>query len=177
MERLIDEGLIHGVLDLSTQELAGHICGGLFDAGPERLTAAGRRGLPQVVTPGGTDYVVLGPLGSLTDEQRARPLIVHNPNITLIRTATEEMAQIGRLMARRLNEARGPTAMLVPLGGYSYSDRPGHAFYDPEADAALVAALESDLAPRVELLKIDAHINEAVFAEAAAAKIQELVER
>jgi uncharacterized protein (UPF0261 family) len=176
MDRLIDEGLIEGVLDLSTQELAGHVCGGLFDAGPERLMAAGRRGLPQVVAPGGTDHIVLGPLDSLTDKQRERPLVVHNPNITLIRTAEEEMAQIGRLMARRLNEARGPAAVLVPVGGYSFSDQPGHAFYDPEADAALVAALESDLAPRVGLLMIDAHINEAAFAQAAATKIQELME-
>ncbi|MGD8624624.1 MAG: Tm-1-like ATP-binding domain-containing protein, partial [Anaerolineae bacterium] len=138
MERLVEEGVIQAVLDVSLQELTGRVCGGLFDAGPERLTAAGRRGLPQVVAPGGTDYVVLGPLDSLNEAQRARPLIVHNPNITLIRTTADEMAAIGRLMARRLNEARGPVAVMVPMGGFSYSDRPGQAFYDPEADAALV---------------------------------------
>ncbi|MFC2038096.1 Tm-1-like ATP-binding domain-containing protein [Chloroflexota bacterium] len=176
MERLIDEGLIQGVLDLSTQELAGHICHGLFDAGPDRMVAAGRRGLPQVVAPGGTDYIVLGPMAALTGEQRHRPLIVHNPNITLVRTAEEEMAEIGRLMARRLNGARGPAAVLIPLGGFSFSDRPGHAFYDPEADAALVQTLESQLNPEVELIKIHAHINEPSFAQAAAAKMRELME-
>jgi uncharacterized protein (UPF0261 family) len=176
MERLIEEGLIQGVLDISTQELTGHVCHGLFDAGPTRMTAAGKRGLPQVVTPGGTDYIVLGPLSSLSEEQRSRPLIVHNPNITLIRTARDEMAEIGRLMARRLNEARGPAAVLVPLGGFSYSDRPGHAFYDPEADAALIEALEAGLAPRVELLKVDAHINAPAFAEAVAGKMRQLLE-
>jgi uncharacterized protein (UPF0261 family) len=175
MERLIDEGLIQGVLDLSTQELAGHVCQGLFDAGPDRMKAAGRRGLPQVVAPGGTDYIVLGPLASLTAAQRSRPLIVHNPNITLIRTAREEMAEIGRLMARRLNESRGPVAVLIPMGGYSYSDRPGHAFYDPAADGALVEALQGDLASRVELVKIEAHINDPAFAQAVATKMRDLM--
>jgi uncharacterized protein (UPF0261 family) len=176
MERLIDEGLIQGVMDISTQELTGHVCQGLFDAGPDRMKAAGRRGLPQVVAPGGTDYIVLGPLASLTAEQRSRPLIVHNPNITLIRTAGEEMAEIGRLMALRLNEARGPVAVLIPTGGYSYSDRPGHEFHDPAADAALVEALESDLAPGIELIKIEAHINEPAFAKALASKMQEMMQ-
>jgi uncharacterized protein (UPF0261 family) len=175
MERLIDEGLIQGVLDISTQELAGHVCQGLFDAGPDRMKAAGRRGLPQVVAPGGTDYIVLGPLASLTAGQRSRPLIVHNPNITLIRTAREEMADIGRLMARRLNETRGPTAVLIPMGGYSYSDRPGHAFYDPAANAALVEALQSALVVGVELVKIEAHINDSAFAEAVANKMRDLM--
>jgi uncharacterized protein (UPF0261 family) len=176
MERLIDEGLIEGVMDISTQELTGHVCNGLFDAGPGRLTAAGRKGIPQVVTPGGTDYIVLGPMDSLTEEQRNRSLIIHNPNITLIRTARHEMADIGHLMARRLNEARGPVAVLIPMGGYSYSDRPGHAFYDPEGNAALVSALEADLDPGIELLKVDAHINEPAFADAVAAKMRELME-
>lgn len=176
MERLIDEGLIRGVIDVSTQELTGHVCQGLFDAGPDRMKAAGRRGLPQVIAPGGTDYIVLGPLASLTAEQRSQPLIIHNPNITLIRTAREEMAEIGRLMALRLNEARGPVAVLIPTGGFSYSDRPGHAFHDPAADAALVEALESDLAPGVELIKIEAHINDPAFAEALVLKMQELLQ-
>jgi uncharacterized protein (UPF0261 family) len=176
MERLIKEGLIRGVMDISTQELTGHVCQGLFDAGPDRMKAAGRQGLPQVVAPGGTDYIVLGPLASLTIEQRSRPLIIHNPNITLIRTAREEMAEIGRLMALRLNEARGPVAVLIPTGGYSYSDRPGHAFHDPAADAALVEALERDLAPGVELIKVEAHINDPAFAEALALKMHELMQ-
>jgi uncharacterized protein (UPF0261 family) len=85
------------------------------------------------------------------------------------------MAEVGRLMALRLNEARGPVAVLIPTGGYSYSDRPGHAFHDPAADAALVEALENDLAPGVELVKIEAHINDPAFAEALARKMQELM--
>jgi uncharacterized protein (UPF0261 family) len=179
MERLVEEGVIDGVLDISTQELAGRVgrvAGGLFDAGPERLSAAGRRGIPQVVAPGGTDYVVLGPLDDLTGEQRARPLIVHNPNITLVRTSRDEMVAVGRLMARQLNGARGPAAVVVPLGGFSYSDRPGHAFYDPMGDALLVDALEQALDPRIEVFKIDAHVNDTEFAAAAVGVLRSLME-
>lgn len=176
MERLIDQGLIEGVLDISTQELTGHVCHGLFDAGPDRLTAAGRLGIPQVVAPGGTDYIVLGPLDSLSPEHQSRSLIIHNPNITLVRTAREEMAEVGKLMARRLNRASGPAAVLVPLGGFSFSDRPGHAFFDPESKAALIEALRQDLAPGVELSTIDAHINDPIFADAIVAKLREFIE-
>jgi uncharacterized protein (UPF0261 family) len=177
LERLVDEGLIQGVMDLSLQELTGYVCHGLFDAGPDRMKAAARRGLPEVIVPGGTDYIVLGPMSWLTDEQHNRPLIVHNPNITLVRTSKDEMAQIGQLMAQRLKESQGPAAVLIPTRGFSYSDRPGHPFYDPEADTALVAALEANLSSRVELLKIDAHVNDTTFAEAAAAKMRELMEK
>lgn len=176
LERLVREGLIRGVMDISTQELTGHVCRGLFDAGPERMTAAAELGLPLVATPAGTDYIVLGPPDSLSEEHRKRPLIVHNPNITLVRTARAEMAEVGRLMARRLNAAKGRVAVLVPMGGFSYSDRPGHAFWDLEADAALVAALEAELQPHVELHKIDAHVNDEVFADAVADKMRALME-
>lgn len=177
MDRLIREGVIEGVIDISPQELAGHVCGGLFDAGPDRGRAAGDMGIPQVVAPGGTDYIVLGPMSSLTEEQRQRPLIIHNPNITLIRTAKKEMGEIGRLMARNLNDASGPAAVLVPMGGFSYSDRPGHAFHDPAANRALVEALENDLTSQVSLQRIDAHINDPAFAKAVSLKIQEMMLR
>ncbi len=176
LERLVREGLIRGVMDISTQELTGHVCRGLFDAGPERMTAAAELGRPLVATPAGTDYIVLGPLSSLSEEHKKRPLIIHNPNITLVRTARSEMAEVGRLMARRLNAAKGPAAVLIPMGGFSFSDRPGHAFYDPEADAALVEALEAALNPNVELHKIDAHVNDEAFADAVAEKMRAFME-
>lgn len=175
MERLIEEGVIQGVIDLSLQELIGRVCGGLFDAGPERLAVAGRRGLPQVIVPGGTDYLVLGPLDSLTPAQRDRPLIVHNPNITLIRTSPEEMVQLGHLIADRLNQARGPVAVMIPLGGFSFSDRPGHSFYDPQANMALVSVLEKSSKPKFEIQKIEYHINEPAFADLVTKKLWDLM--
>jgi uncharacterized protein (UPF0261 family) len=171
LERLVAEGLVKGVLDLSLQEITGHIC----HAGADRLKAAGRLGMPQVVAPGGTDYIVLGPLSALSDEQRRRPRIIHNPNITLVRTTKEEMKLVGETMASRLNAAEGRVAVLIPTGGFSYSDRPGHALYDPVADEALIQALEHGLESRVDLLKIDAHINDPAFAEAAASKMHALM--
>lgn len=171
LERLVEDGLIKGVLDLSLQEITGYICHGLFDAGAERLSAAGRLALPQVVAPGGADYIVLGPLDSLSKEQRNRPIITHNPNITLVRTSKDEMQLVGRMIASRLNASHGAVAVLVPMGGFSFSDRPGHAFFDPQADQALVDALENDLNSRIELIKVDAHINDPYFAEAAADKM------
>jgi len=171
MERLVDEGVIRGVLDLSTQELTGHVCNGLFDGGPQRMVSAGRRGLPQVVAPGGTDYIVLGPLDSLSEEHRRRPLLIHNPNITLVRTSGQEMAQVGSLMARRLNESRGATTVLIPMRGLSYSNRPGHVLYDPEADRALFTALRAELHPGIEIQEIDAHINDPGFAKVAAERM------
>jgi uncharacterized protein (UPF0261 family) len=177
LERLVDEGLIQGVLDLSTQELTGYICHGLFDAGMERMLAAGRRGLPQVVAPGGTDYIVLGPLSSLTAEQRQRPRVIHNANITLVRTSAPEMRQVGSLMAQRLNASTGVGVVLVPTRGFSYSDTPGGAFYDPEADGALIEALLKDLDSRIKLELIDAHINDPHFALVAAETMRSVMEK
>ncbi len=176
MERLLEEGLLQAALDVSLQELTGFVCHGLFDAGEDRLVAAGRRGLPQVIVPGGTDYIVCGPAASLPPGLRQRSYIVHNPNITLVRTSAAEMAEVGRLLARRLNAAVGPTAVLAPGRGLSEPNRPGQALYDPDADAALLEALEADLNPRVEFRMIDAHINDAAFASAVAEKMHELIE-
>lgn len=176
IERLIHEGVLRGVLDISLQELTGQVCSGIFDAGPDRMRTAGRHGFPQVVAPGGTDYIVLGPLPSLTQEQRDRALIVHNSNITLVRTAEREMAAIGQVMAERLNEAKGPVAVLIPLHGFSSADRQGHPFHDPQADGALVAALNDALDPSIPFTRIKAHINDNAFAEAVAASLRQLME-
>jgi len=171
MERLVDEGLIKRILDLSLQELVGHVCHGLFDGGPDRMTAAARAGIPQVVVPGGTDYLVLGPLSSLTEEQRRRPLIVHNPNITLVRTNKDEMIQVAKVMAGRLNASTGPAAVIIPMGGFSQADVRGGAFADPDANTALIRILENELSSRVELLQVDEHINSESFARVVAEKM------
>jgi uncharacterized protein (UPF0261 family) len=177
MERLLDEGLLQAAFDVSLQELTGYVCHGLFDAGEDRLVAAGRRGLPQLIVPGGTDYIVSGPARSLPPELQARPYVVHNPNITLVRTTADEMAQVGRLLVQRINAGTGLTTVLVPSRGLSESNRPGQALYDPDADAELVRELATGLSSHVEFQVIDAHINDAAFAKIAAEKMQELIER
>jgi uncharacterized protein (UPF0261 family) len=177
MERLVEEGIITAVLDLSTQELVGHVCGGLFDAGPQRLTVAAKVGVPQVVVPGGTDYVVLGPMSSLSTEQRSRPVVVHNPNITLVRTSAEEMAEVGRVLATRLNVSAAPVAVVVPRRGFSQADIEGGAFYDPEADHALVSVLEDNLNCDVQFIEVDEHVNSERFGNLVAEKLIEVMGR
>jgi uncharacterized protein (UPF0261 family) len=164
MEGLIADGLINAVLDITTTELADELVGGILSAGPDRLTAAGKAGIPQVVAPGAIDMVNFGPMDSVPEKFRHRLLYAHNPNVTLMRTTPEECAELGRITAEKLNTARGPVTFVMPLGGVSAIDAPGKPFYSPEADAAYLAALKRHLSPKVRLIELDAHINDDRFA-------------
>ncbi|MEQ8848980.1 Tm-1-like ATP-binding domain-containing protein [Botrimarina sp.] len=177
MESLIDEGLVDASLDLTTTELADTLCGGVFDAGPARLTAAGRRGIPQVVAPGCVDMVNFGPPDTVPERYRTADRLLYewNPSVTLMRTTPDENSQLGRMIAERLNAAAGPTAVILPLRGYSILGAPGGAFHNPEAEEALAAALRAELAPRVRLVEVDAAINAPEFAEAAVALLRETI--
>ena len=173
MDRMLSESALAGALDISTQEVVGYVCDGVFNGGPTRMTAAARAGLPQVVVPGGTDYVVRGPVDTLTAAQRSQPLVVHNARLTRIRTTVDEMSRVGDTMATRLNQSVGPATVLIPLQGFSHTDRPGGPFHDPPANQALIDRLESRVASHVTLTCIDAHINSAAFAEAAVGALRE----
>ena len=175
MESLIEEGLIAGVLDITTTELADELAGGVFSAGPERLTAAARRGVPQVVSVGATDMVNFGPIETVPAPLRqTRLLHRHNPSVTLMRTTVEENRQLGREIGSRVAASRGPAAILLPAHGVSAIDRPGQPFHDPEARGALFAAVRAHCGS-AEILELDAHINDPVFAQAAAEKLVELM--
>jgi uncharacterized protein (UPF0261 family) len=117
MEELIGEGFFVGVVDFTTDELTDQLVGGLHAAGPRRLEAAARQGVPQVVVPGCVDFFVVGPKESVPEPWRQRPQYDHNPALTLIRTNREEMVEVARIMAGKLNDARGPVVVAVPLGG------------------------------------------------------------
>ncbi|MEO6810205.1 MAG: GNAT family N-acetyltransferase [Isosphaeraceae bacterium] len=169
MEGLIRDGKIAGVLDLTTTELADELVGGVLSAGPDRLEAAGRRGIPQVVSVGALDMVNFGPMDTVPERFKGRSLHAHNPNVTLMRTTAEENARLGARIAEVLTRARGPTVVLIPRGGVSALDAPGRPFHDPGADAALFQALETGLAgSRVVLIFRDEHINDPAFADLAA---------
>ena len=131
MERLIEEGIIDGVLDVTTTEWADELVGGVLSAGPERLDAAAERGVPQVVSVGALDMVNFGPEEDVPERFRDRRLHVHNPQVTLMRTTPEENAELGRIVARKLNAATGPTALALPLKGVSMLDVAGDPFHDP----------------------------------------------
>ena len=175
MEDLIGQGVIDGVLDVTTTEWADELVGGVLNAGPERLDAAAETGTPQVVSTGALDMVNFGPEDSVPETFRDRKLHVHNPQVTLMRTTPEECAELGRIVAEKLNAATGPTALALPLGGVSMLDVEGEDFHDPAADAALFGAIRETLDPNVELLEMETDINDESFALAMARKLDEFM--
>jgi uncharacterized protein (UPF0261 family) len=174
MESLIDDGLIAGVLDITTTELADELVGGVLSAGPGRLTAAGRRGVPQVVSLGATDMVNFHARETVPEKFRDRTFYEHNANVTLMRTTADECAAIGAEIGRKLAASTGPAAVFVPKLGVSAIDRTGQPFDEPAARGALVAALRA-AAPALEIQEFDYHINDADFAQAAAARLIEML--
>lgn len=171
MESLIDQGFIKGVLDLTTTEWCDQVVGGVLNAGPDRLTAAGRKGIPQVVSTGALDMVNFGPMDTVPSKFKDRNLYKHNPTVTLMRTTAEELHQIGHELAVRMNQAKGKTALMLPLKGVSAIDVEGGPFYDPEADQALFSTLKSEAGANVEVIEMDTDINDPEFAVAAAKKL------
>jgi uncharacterized protein (UPF0261 family) len=174
METLISEGLIAGVLDLTTTELADELCGGFLTAGPERLTAAGKAGIPQVVSVGAIDMVNFYAPDSVPAKYKGRKLYSHNPVVTLMRTTPEECARIGADLGKKVAAATGPKAILLPKKGVSAIDAVGQPFDDPEARISLYSAIREH-AKGVEITELDHHINDPEFADAAARKLLELM--
>ncbi len=175
MEALARAGFLAGVLDATTTELADELVGGVLSAGPDRLEAAGARGLPQVVSLGALDMVNFGPRESVPSRFDDRNLYVHNATVTLMRTTPEECLELGRRIGRKLSAATGPIALFVPLGGVSAIAVPGQVFHDPEADAALLRGLDETLSATIERHDLDADINDPAFALAMADRLHELI--
>ena len=166
MEGLIRDGYVAGVADMTTTEWCDEVVGGVLSAGPDRLTAAGETGIPQVVSCGALDMVNFRAMHTVPEPFRGRTLYRHNPNVTLMRTTVEECREIGRRIAENLNKTTGPTVLMLPLKGVSMLDREGEPFHDPEADAALFDTLRRHIRPPVELVELDLHINDTAFADA-----------
>jgi uncharacterized protein (UPF0261 family) len=174
MESLIAEGLIAGVLDVTTTELADEQVGGFLSAGPDRLTAAGKAGVPQVVSTGALDMVNFYAPDSVPPKFKDRLFYRHNAVVTLMRTTPEENAAIGAEVARKLAAATGPVAVLLPSRGVSAIDRNGQPFDDPVARKALHDAIREGL-KGAAVTELDLHINDPEFADAAAQKLLELM--
>jgi uncharacterized protein (UPF0261 family) len=174
MEEQIAQGMFVGVIDYTTNELSDPLLGG-FHAAPGRLEQAGELGLPQVVAPGCVDFACFGARHAVPEALRDRPAYYHNPEFTLIRLNRAEMATVGATMARKLNAARGPVIVLMPTGGLSIPNVPGGAFYDPDADAAFLAALRDGLRADIPFRLVDAHVNDPAFGRAAAEAFLDLV--
>ncbi len=164
MEDLVKGGFLAGVLDATTTELADELVGGILSAGPDRLEAAGESGLPQVVAPGALDMVNFGPPDTVPEQFSDRLFYQHNPTVTLMRTTAEETAELGRIMARKLSEAQGPTTVIIPTQGVSAIDKTGQPFDSPEARTAWSENLKAHIGENVTVIEMDAHINDDEFA-------------
>lgn len=175
MEAMIAAGMFSAVLDLTPTELVDDLVGAMCTAGPDRLTAAGRLGIPQVVSTGGMDMANFGGIDSIPEAYRDRTLLPHNPMITLMRTDAAENAELGRRMAAKLNAATGPVVVHVPALGFSQISVAGAPFHDPAADRALIEALQAGLDDRIECHVHELDVNDPAFAAILGAALDELI--
>ena len=177
LEEAVDQGSIDGVLDLVTHEVMDHLYGGYCDAGPARLEAAGKKGIPQVIVPGCLDFIAFSPPEKMSEELRKRKVYRHTPEVAIVRANKDEMAAVGKTIAEKLNRALGPTVVVVPNQGFSPANRRGKALYDPEADRAFVEVLRQSLKPSIRIVEVDAHINDELFAKQAVDLLCELMQK
>jgi uncharacterized protein (UPF0261 family)/ABC-type branched-subunit amino acid transport system ATPase component len=176
MEKLVESGLMHAVIDVSTTEIADHIVGGVFSAGPQRLDAIIETGIPYVGSCGALDMVNFMAMDTVPERFRNRQLYKHNDNITLMRTTAEENRRIGAFLVDKLNRMSGPVRFLLPEGGVSAVDMPGKPFWDAEADRALFATIEQGFRATADrqLRKLPYHINDPRFADALVQAFREI---
>lgn len=167
MEELIDSGVVDGVFDVTLGEMTALVVGGNFSAGPERMRSAGRLGIPQVVAPGGVDFIIEGPLDRLPEKYRGRKTMAHTPSITLVRTSAEEMAAVGQLVADRLAESKGSVAAILPLRAFGWFAMEGQPLHDPESDRAFVEAFRARVPAHVEVVELETHLNDPQVGEVA----------
>lgn len=177
MESFVREGRIHAVLDLTTTEVADELVGGICGAGPNRLSAAAEMGVPQVVLPGAIDMVNFGPPATVPERFKGRVFTSHTPHATLMRTTVDENIAIAEFIAAKLNRAKGPVAVVLPLRGFSAYDIAGGPFFDPDADAAFCAALTAKLDPAIPVERVDAHINDRAVIDCATRRLTRMISR
>ena len=174
MEALIADGYITANLDITTTELADEVCGGVLSAGPDRMLASARRGIPTVLVPGCVDMANFWARATVPEKYQERLLYEWNPNVTLMRTNPEENRRIGEMIARAANESTGPVVLLIPLKGVSQLDSPGGAFWDPDANDACFDAIRTNLKPGIRVIEMEYNINDPAFAEKAVELLLEM---
>jgi uncharacterized protein (UPF0261 family) len=173
LEEWVEQGLFDAVLDLTTVEISEHLFGGRFDAGPDRLEAAGRKGIPQLISTGTIGFVSYYGEEGIPQRMRGRRVRFHNPSVAVVQLNSDEIASVGRVMAEKLNKALGPTAVIIPkrgAGGGGWQS-------DPEIALAFLESLKEHLKPEIEVHEVDAHINDRLFAEKAVALFLELLHK
>jgi uncharacterized protein (UPF0261 family) len=177
METLVADGLVEGVLDITTTEWADELCQGVFSAGPERLDAPGRRGIAHLIVPGCVDMANFGAPSTVPEKYRQAKRLFYewNPSVTLMRTNAEENRRMGEIFAQKANVAKGPVAFLIPLKGVSMLDGDGQKFCDREADRAMFDAIKANLKPGIPVVELDLNINDPLFAAKAVEMVLELI--
>jgi len=175
MEDLVNDGKIVAVLDITTTEWADQLCGGVFAAGPHRLEAAGKAGIPHLVVPGCVDMVNFGSMDTVPSKYAGRKLVVWNPAVTLMRTNVEENRELGQIFAGKLNASTGKVRVLLPLKGVSILDGENEMFWWPEADAAMFDALKGGLDKRIPVEELDVNINDPRFSARAVESLLEML--
>ena len=173
MESLVETGMVSGVLDITTTEMADELAGGILSAGPNRLMAAALNGIPTIVTPGCLDMVNFGAMDSIPKKYAGRTFYEHNPQVTLMRTTPSESAELGRRLAEKANLSTGPVTLLFPRRAISIISAKGQPFHDPAADAALLESIHDNLREGIKLIEMDCAINDPEFAEACAQQLLE----
>ncbi|HEY0455398.1 MAG TPA: Tm-1-like ATP-binding domain-containing protein [Verrucomicrobiae bacterium] len=168
MESIIESGMVAGVLDITTTEWADELVGGFLGAGPNRLEAAARLGVPAIVTPGCLDMVNFHGPESVPSQFKGRNFYQHNPQVTLMRTTPEECAQLGKIVAEKLNGSTGPVTVLLPQRAISVISAAGQKFHDPIADRVLFDSIKASLRKDIPVVEMDCAINDRAFAEACA---------
>jgi uncharacterized protein (UPF0261 family) len=175
LEEAIEAGQFRAVVDLALLELSNDLVGGICSAGPKRLEAAGRAGLPQVVVPGAVEFANFAGPETVPERLRSREIVEHTPAITLVRLTSDESRELGGRLAAKLNDARGAVELLLPLRGFSAYDRAGEAFDDRDADAAFLDSLRSRLNGAVVVRELDLHVNDLAFADAVVAAVDRVM--
>lgn len=176
MEEMIEEGIIQGVLDLSTNEIVDHMYQGWSDAGPDRLLSAGKKGLPQVIAPGNIDHIIYSSLEQIPSQFKDQYVHVHAPGINVLRTKKKEMVEVAKFMADRIKLAKGKTAIIFPTKGLSILDQVDKEFDDIEANFAWLDTIKDLLNSGMPIREVDAHVTETSFGIVAADMLYEMMQ-
>lgn len=177
MEEMIREGNFSGVIDLTTHELADELAGGDHACGPHRLEAASDMNIPQIVAPGSIDYIVKGRLETLTPSFKKRKTMMHNPEMTFVKTSVEEMAILGRIIAQKLNRSKSKTIVMIPMRGFSYPNYRGRPLYNPRGCSAFGKSLKKEINPAIPVLEFPCHINDELFGREVVREFRKLMEK
>lgn len=191
LEEIVENGMVAGVLDITTHEVVDNMVGGFSNSGPRRMETAGRKGIPQVIAPGCLDMIQFWSIDTVPEKFKNRDIYIHNPNSTLIRTNKEESIKLGKVFANKVNIAKGPTVVIIPLRGWSILDKKGkyntvyldgkptgRKWYNEEANISFVESLEKNLdksKENIELLKFDLHINDPKFAQVSTSILDDML--